>query len=327
MMDNYSIDIFLSTNTLVLLFSDFIIVCLQFLVFFSVIKILLKWDFNSTSLEQYKLEEKSYFVMLILYFTFIIKIILYPYFIYVLDSLSNIIPGAMCGAGVISANSYGEPLLIIKTIILFLSAIWIVINIFDIKQKHSFFMKTKSKIYLILFVFVIVEFILQIKFFSSLSTQSLVTCCSIIYSADQSANGLPFNISLVLLLIVFYLTSILLFISNYKQNIFYSFFLALTFIYFSYYSVIYFFGTYIYELPTHHCPFCMLQKDYYYIGYFIFASLFLTTFFGILNFILKYTIDKTKNSYFKISNIFLVIFITILTSYVICFYIKNGVFL
>jgi len=30
---------------------------------------------------------------------------------------------------------------------------------------------------------------------------------------------------------------------------------------------------YIYELPTHHCPFCILQREYSYIGYFFYASL------------------------------------------------------
>jgi len=30
---------------------------------------------------------------------------------------------------------------------------------------------------------------------------------------------------------------------------------------------------YIYELPTHHCPFCILQKEYGYIGYLIYVTL------------------------------------------------------
>ncbi len=28
-----------------------------------------------------------------------------------------------------------------------------------------------------------------------------------------------------------------------------------------------FISVYIYELPTHHCPFCVLQREYGYIGY------------------------------------------------------------
>ena len=39
-------------------------------------------------------------------------------------------------------------------------------------------------------------------------------------------------------------------------------------------SIVSFISLYIYELPTHHCPFDILQKEYGYIGYPMYASLF-----------------------------------------------------
>jgi hypothetical protein len=39
-------------------------------------------------------------------------------------------------------------------------------------------------------------------------------------------------------------------------------------------SMISFICLYIYELPTHHCPFCILQKEYGYIGYVLYIALF-----------------------------------------------------
>ena len=33
-------------------------------------------------------------------------------------------------------------------------------------------------------------------------------------------------------------------------------------------------SVYYYELPTHHCPFCLLQAEYYYIGYPLYLALF-----------------------------------------------------
>ena len=38
-------------------------------------------------------------------------------------------------------------------------------------------------------------------------------------------------------------------------------------------SIFSFVSCYIYELPTHHCPFCILQKEYGYIGYLIYVTL------------------------------------------------------
>ena len=38
-------------------------------------------------------------------------------------------------------------------------------------------------------------------------------------------------------------------------------------------SIISFISVYFYELPTHHCPFCLLQREYHYIGYPLYVTL------------------------------------------------------
>ena len=38
-------------------------------------------------------------------------------------------------------------------------------------------------------------------------------------------------------------------------------------------ALISFICVYFYELPTHHCPFCILQKDYHYVGYPLYITL------------------------------------------------------
>ena len=45
-------------------------------------------------------------------------------------------------------------------------------------------------------------------------------------------------------------------------------------------SVIAFISVYYYELPTHHCPFDILQKEYHYIGYPLYAALVVGGIFG-----------------------------------------------
>jgi hypothetical protein len=32
-------------------------------------------------------------------------------------------------------------------------------------------------------------------------------------------------------------------------------------------SIVSFISLYIYELPTHHCPFCIIMEEYHYLGY------------------------------------------------------------
>jgi hypothetical protein len=38
-------------------------------------------------------------------------------------------------------------------------------------------------------------------------------------------------------------------------------------------SILSFISVYFYELPTHHCPFCILQKEYGYVGYPLYITL------------------------------------------------------
>jgi len=38
-------------------------------------------------------------------------------------------------------------------------------------------------------------------------------------------------------------------------------------------ALIAFISLYFYELPTHHCPFCILQREYHYVGYLIYTTL------------------------------------------------------
>ncbi|MBF0537964.1 MAG: hypothetical protein HQL03_06895 [Nitrospirae bacterium] len=40
---------------------------------------------------------------------------------------------------------------------------------------------------------------------------------------------------------------------------------------------------YFYELPTHHCPFDILQQAYGYVGYPLYGSLFAGVFFGVIS--------------------------------------------
>ena len=39
-------------------------------------------------------------------------------------------------------------------------------------------------------------------------------------------------------------------------------------------AILSFISPYFYELPTHHCPFCILQSEYGYIGYLLYGALF-----------------------------------------------------
>ncbi len=319
-------EILLQNQVLIYLFSQSLLLLLSVIAFFGTLLILKDWDFHATSTKQYRLEKISYLVILIITISLYIKIILVPYFAYSIDELSNIVPGAMCAAGIINANEYGSPLLFLKFFILWMIGVWLIINHEDIKAKNYPYIKKKFYFFLFIFSLIVLEFSTEILYFSNISTQKPVSCCSVIFGLSGN-NGIPFGLSISLLVTLFYLIFILNIILALQKSRTLLAISSLFFLYIAYYALINFFGTYIYQLPTHICPFCMLQKEYFFVGYFLWGSLFLGIFFSISNFTLKLIIDKEIDSFYRYSIIFNTIFILLSTIYPITYYIFNGVWL
>ena len=107
-------EVLLSNQVIVFLLSESILFILLLVAFIVSLKILYKWDFESFTPFQFALERQAYLVTTIILFVFFMKFLLVIYFVFSIDALSLLVPGAMCGAGVISANEYGSYLLILK---------------------------------------------------------------------------------------------------------------------------------------------------------------------------------------------------------------------
>ena len=320
-------NILLSNEIVIFLFVQIILFILLFIAFYFSLSIIKNWDYDKTTAKQYKLEKTSYLVILIISFTLIVKIFLFPYFAYSLDNLSNIVPGAMCAAGIVGANEFGQINLTLKILILFFVGIWLIINSLDLKAKTYPYTKKKYLFYIFIFVLCIAETLLDFLFLNGISTKEPVMCCSVIFGVNSVGSKIPFNLTIPMLLALFYLLYLLIVFINIQKQTFLNIIVNFLFLYISYYAVTYFFSTYIYELPTHQCPFCMLQKEYHFIGYFIWSTLFLGTFFGVASYILKIFINKDLEYTYKYSLIFNSIFVFICSFYVIRFYFVNGVFL
>ncbi len=319
-------EIFLSYTLFIYMFSQVVLTILAILALFGAFTILRGWDFNSTSKKQYILEKRAYLVALIILFLSICKIILFPYFIYVIDTLSTIISGAMCGAGVINANIYGNQLLVVKVASLFLMGIWLIVNRRDLESRNYIYLKRKLLLYYVVFIFLILEIILDSLYLFNISLYSGVECCLSIFGVVDSSS-LPLGLTTTSLLAIFYLLYILNTILASGKSSFFLSISSIAFLYFAYFSIEYFFGLYIYQLPTHVCPFCMFGKEYFYIGYFLWGLLLLGVFFGLTNYVLKTIFGFELDKLYKLSLIFNTTFVILVTLYPIIYYINNGVWL
>jgi hypothetical protein len=319
--------ILLSHEVIIYLLSETLLYGLLFVAMIVTVYLLKRWNFQSFTVEQFNLENRSYLVMSIIFFALLLKLILLPYFVYMIDRLSDLVPGAMCGAGVIKANEYGNPLLLLKIMILFLSGLWLSINQIDLAAKNYPYLKLKSWFFIIIFILLTGEFILDILYLTHIDTTNPVRCCSVIFGQTGGSNGLPFGLDMFKLIVLFYLLYLWLVLSLLSKNNLVSIGVSILFVVVSYYAVVYWFGTYIYELPTHQCPFCMLQDHYYYVGYLLWGLLFLGAFFAIDGAVMHYFFKTDSKTLKKKALLYLTMFVILCSTYVVLYYFKNGVFL
>jgi len=319
-------ELFLNNYVIVYLFSEAVLFFLALYLFYLNIKFIKFWDFESFTPKQTKLEKQAYLASTMALFLFALKLILLIYFVYMIDSLSIIVPGAMCGAGVISANSYGMPLLFVKLTTIFTLLLFLTLNSLDLKAKNYPYFKFKTWMLLLASVLIFAEVYLDISYFFNIDLSVPVSCCSALFGNLEGANPLPFGLDTKALLIIFYTLYIASILALFLKNRVISVITLLLFLTISYYSIVYFFGTYIYELPTHKCPFCMMQKEYGYVGYFVWGLLFFGVFFGLIWAIIGFIKEQSA----KLANItilLLSLFVLLCSAYVAIYYIKNGVFL
>ena len=286
------------------------------------------WDRDATSLLQYRLEKESYLVGLIIKYIFMLKVPLFLFFIYTCDTLSGIITGAMCAAGVVNSVDFGLFLLLFKLLNLYLFGFWLLLHVRDVESELQPYIRQKSLFFGIAFFFFVAEIVLEILFFTSLNISKIVSCCGTLFSAStQSSLSFLFLMENWMIVSLFYASFVLMLVGFMVKNSAVYLFSNLLFLFFAIVSLILFFSTYVYELPTHHCPFCLLQSDYYGVGYFLYATLFLGTFYGICGVVILTLTKGFILRAMRLSIFFNSVYVLIVSAYVVVYFLKNGVWL
>lgn len=243
-------------------------------------RILREWNLASGSGLQLGLERRTYLISTVLNYVFGFQIVSLFLFIYTADSLRSLFTGAMCAAGTLNVNWYGYPLLILKIVNFMLSGLWLVMNHADTKAHDYPLIKKKYAMLLIIAPFIVAECVLQYSYFAGLKADVITSCCGSIFGSDRygvasDMAALPSMQTMTAYYAVMALTVAVAVFFHVKQKGGYLFgALSLTAFLVSLVSIISFVSVYIYELPTHHCPFCIIQGEYGHIGYLLYFTLF-----------------------------------------------------
>jgi hypothetical protein len=237
------------------------------------IQILRRWDITSGSELQLTLERRTYLVSTIVGYFLAFQAISLFLFIYTADSICTLFVGAMCAVGTLTVNSLGYPVLIIKLITCMIAGLWLILNYADNMGYDYPLIKTKYRVLAIFAPLVLAETVLQAAYFMSLTPDIITSCCGSLFSTTRqniaaeiaALPSLPMKTSFYACMLLTVITGLRFYLKG-KWGYMFSAMSGISFI-IAIISLISFISLYVYELPSHHCPFCLLQKEYGYIGY------------------------------------------------------------
>ena len=257
-------------------------VLISFMVLYSAVygvQILRRWDIKSGSELQLILERKTYLISTLLVYLFSFQLLSLFLYIFTVDQLNTFFVGAMCAAGSLYANEFGYPTLILKMTNFLLAGLWLILNYTDNQAYDYPLIKKKYLFLVILTPLIFAEMVLQANYFLRLKPDIITSCCGTLFSAEGSRlSSIITVLPSIPMKIVFYLSmifTIALGVYYYlkgKGGYLFSALSVITFLV-SILSIFSFISVYYYELPTHHCPFCILQKEYGYMGYPLYLTL------------------------------------------------------
>ncbi len=280
----------LHPGILALLSSSVIIVVIMLGACWYGIRILIRWNPDSSSEEQLQLERKTWLVSSLLNYALFAQIVSAILFVFTADDIHRLFVGAMCATGALNANLVGWLVLLIKGGLLFCASIWVVFNRLDQKTEDSPLVKKKYLLLLLMTPLVAFDLYTQWLYFTGLQPEVITSCCGSLFTAEGEgvaaelaalpagqAMTLFFSMSglyLVFLLLALFMRSSLIRMALFVVSVIF-FFVSLG-------GVVSFISLYVYQMPSHHCPFDMLQHHYGYVGYPLYAGLFCATLFGLL---------------------------------------------
>lgn len=246
-----------------------------------------RWDIASGSELQLTLERRTYLVSTIISYLMAIQLVSLFLFVQTADSICNMFAGAMCTSGTLTVNSFGYPTLLLKVVTFILSGLWLIMNYADNRGYDYPLIRGKYLLLLIMAPLVLTGTVLQSIYFMGLKPDIITSCCGSLFS--QGSRGIASELATmqsIPAIIVFYTTILVtlavgarLFLSG-KGGYLFSSLCGVTFVV-SLISIISFISLYFYEMPSHHCPFCILQKEYGYVGYPLYILLLSGTVAGL----------------------------------------------
>jgi len=242
--------------------------------------ILRRWDISSGSELQLSLERRTYLISTIVSCFLVFQLISLFLFIRTADSICHLFVGAMCAVGTLTVNDFGYPTLLLKMVTFILAGLWLILNHADNQGYDYPLIRAKYLLLLIMAPFILMETVMQGIYFLRLRPDIITSCCGTLFSRGTTGvaseifaiPSIPAKFLFYGSMLTTFAAGIRLFLNRKGGYLFAALSGATLLI--SLISILSFISLYFYEMPSHHCPFCLLQKEYGYVGYPLYILLF-----------------------------------------------------
>ncbi len=253
-------------------------------------RILLRWEAGSASEAQLALERQTSLVSSLAAHALGFHAFSVPLFVAVADGIHPLFPGAMCATGSLNANPLGWWVLPLKGAGAALAALWVVLDRLDRETDALPLLRPRCALLAALALLVGADLALQYRYFSGLDPAVITSCCGSLFSeqGDTVAADLAALPAGAMRLVFFGHAGLLLAalaFAGLRDSAATRVGLAVVaalFLPVALASIISFISVAYYELPTHHCPFDLLQAGYHRVGYALYGSLFGGVFLAVL---------------------------------------------
>ena len=251
------------------------------------LRILKSWNITSGSELQLNLERRTYLISTVVTYAFAFQLISLFLFIFTADHLHTLFVGAMCAAGSLNVNEFGYPSIILKTVNFLLAGLWLILNYTDNKAYDYPLIKKKYLLLILITPGIVTEMIVQANYFINMEPDIITSCCGVLFSvnADGVTSGIvalpmfPVSAAFYASMVLIAVLGIYFYVKGRGAYLF-SLANMIAFV-ISIVALISYISLYIYELPTHHCPFDILQAEYHFVGYPLYAGLLGSTVCGV----------------------------------------------
>jgi hypothetical protein len=280
---------FLNSWSLGLTLAGLIVLVLGFFACRTAVRVLRHWNPSSDSNLQISLENEIWLASTLVEYGLGFQILTLVLFVLAADTFCQVIVGAMCATGALLANNFGIPTLLVKITGVFLYGFWIVLHKLDISSAKYPLVKVKYIYLLLILPLLLADITLQTLYIANLSPDIITSCCAVVFgSSTETGRNLLEGFSQATVLSLFYGSIIILtgmgciLLKRWLLPVAILFsagwlwFLGLATV-----AIITIFSSYIYAMPYHHCPFCILKPEYNYIGFALYFTLIPASFFGL----------------------------------------------